>query len=246
MSAMRGSSRRVFLKQWFTGAAVLRAGGAMGLLAAAQQAAPAKSKVVIARDNLLRGTGSTVDSRRMLALLDRAMQTPLRPRPCDRGMEQAGSPRRQGGSEGECAGWARALQQSATGRGHLRAAAGGGNQSRRYCGLGPRQRRDGTLRLSSVDGRKRRSMLRHRSRRLRTGSGCVWQRWQPVVQNPHPTMQCPDQCPGAERPRRRGRDHRDEEHVRRHSQPQQVPPQRLQSVHRGPEHAARDPQPGCD
>ncbi|MGA2898126.1 MAG: DUF362 domain-containing protein [Acidobacteriaceae bacterium] len=47
----------------------------MGLFAAAQQAAPAKSKVVIARDNLLRGTGSTVDSRRMLALLDRAMQT---------------------------------------------------------------------------------------------------------------------------------------------------------------------------
>ena len=75
MSAMRGSSRRVFLMQWFTGAAVLRAGGAMGLLAAAQQAAPAKSKVVIARDNLLRGTGSTVDSRRVLALLDRAMQS---------------------------------------------------------------------------------------------------------------------------------------------------------------------------
>ena len=47
----------------------------MGLLTAAQQAAPAKSKVVIARDDLLRGTGSTVDSRRMLALLDRAMQT---------------------------------------------------------------------------------------------------------------------------------------------------------------------------
>jgi uncharacterized protein (DUF362 family) len=75
MSAMRGSSRRVFLKQWFTGAAVLRVGGAMGLLTAAQQAAPAKSKVVIARDDLLRGTGSTVDSGRMLALLDRAMQT---------------------------------------------------------------------------------------------------------------------------------------------------------------------------
>jgi uncharacterized protein (DUF362 family) len=47
----------------------------MGLLTAAQQAAPAKSKVVIARDDLLRGTGSTVDSGRMLALLDRAMQT---------------------------------------------------------------------------------------------------------------------------------------------------------------------------
>ena len=48
----------------------------MELLAPAQQAAlPTKSKVVIARDELLRGTGSTVDSRRMLALLDRAMQT---------------------------------------------------------------------------------------------------------------------------------------------------------------------------
>jgi uncharacterized protein (DUF362 family) len=48
----------------------------MGLLAPVQQAAlPAKSKVVIARDELLRGTGSTVDSRRMLSLLDRAMQT---------------------------------------------------------------------------------------------------------------------------------------------------------------------------
>jgi len=76
MSAMRGSSRRVFLKQWFTGTAVLRAGGAMELLAPAQPGAPpAKSKVVIARDDLLRGTGSTVDSGRMLALLDRAMQT---------------------------------------------------------------------------------------------------------------------------------------------------------------------------
>jgi uncharacterized protein (DUF362 family) len=47
----------------------------MGLLAPAQQIAPAKSRVVVARDDLLRGTGSTVDSRRMLALLDRAMQT---------------------------------------------------------------------------------------------------------------------------------------------------------------------------
>jgi uncharacterized protein (DUF362 family) len=76
MSAMRSASRRDFLKECFTGAAVLRASGTMGLLAAAQQgAALAKSRVVIARDNLLRGTGSTVDSRRMLGLLDRAMQT---------------------------------------------------------------------------------------------------------------------------------------------------------------------------
>jgi uncharacterized protein (DUF362 family) len=37
-------------------------------------AAGAKSRVVVARDELLRGTGSTVDSQRMLALLDRAMQ----------------------------------------------------------------------------------------------------------------------------------------------------------------------------
>jgi len=48
----------------------------MGMLAPAQQPAlAAKSKVVIARDELLRGTGPTVDSRRMLGLLDRAMQT---------------------------------------------------------------------------------------------------------------------------------------------------------------------------
>ena len=47
----------------------------MGLLAAAEQgAALAKSRVVIARDAMLRGTGTTVDSRRMLSLLDRAMQ----------------------------------------------------------------------------------------------------------------------------------------------------------------------------
>jgi uncharacterized protein (DUF362 family) len=72
---MRGASRRDFLKQCFTGAAVLRASGTMGLLAPAQQAASAKSRVVIARDDLLRGTGSTVDLRRMLGLLDRAMQT---------------------------------------------------------------------------------------------------------------------------------------------------------------------------
>ena len=46
------------------------------MLAPAQQPAlAAKSKVVIARDELLRGTGPTVDSRRMLGLLDRAMQT---------------------------------------------------------------------------------------------------------------------------------------------------------------------------
>lgn len=75
MSAARRTSRRDFLKKCLTGAAVLRASHRMGVLAAAEQeAALAKSRVVIARDATLRGVGTTVDSRRMLGLLDRAMQ----------------------------------------------------------------------------------------------------------------------------------------------------------------------------
>ncbi len=75
MSSLRGANRRDFLKQCLTGAAVLGASGRMGLLAAAEEgAALAKSKVVIAHDAMLRGTGTTVDSGRMLSLLDRAMQ----------------------------------------------------------------------------------------------------------------------------------------------------------------------------
>ena len=74
MSAMRSSSRRDFLKRVLTGTAVLRASGKMRLLDATEQEALAKSKVVIARDAMLRGAGTTVDSRRMLSLLDRAMQ----------------------------------------------------------------------------------------------------------------------------------------------------------------------------
>jgi len=63
------------LKKCVTGAAVLGASGRVGLLAAAEEgAALAKSRVVVARDAMLRGTGTTVDSRRMLTLLDRAMQ----------------------------------------------------------------------------------------------------------------------------------------------------------------------------
>jgi uncharacterized protein (DUF362 family) len=76
MSAIGNASRRDFLKRCLSGAALLRANSAMELPTVAQKSvAPAKSKVVIARDELLRGTGSTVDSRRMLALLDRAMQS---------------------------------------------------------------------------------------------------------------------------------------------------------------------------
>jgi uncharacterized protein (DUF362 family) len=72
---MRSTNRRDFLKKCFAGAAVLGASGRTGLLAAAEQeAALAKSRVVIARDALLRGAGATVDSRRMGSLLDRAMQ----------------------------------------------------------------------------------------------------------------------------------------------------------------------------
>jgi uncharacterized protein (DUF362 family) len=72
---MHSASRRDFLKGALLGAAALRAGGGTELLAAAEQGpAPTKSKVVIARDALLRGTGVSVDSGRMLALLDRAVQ----------------------------------------------------------------------------------------------------------------------------------------------------------------------------
>jgi uncharacterized protein (DUF362 family) len=50
-------------------------GGAIEQQASAEPvAAGAKSRVVVARDELLRDTGSTVDSQRMLALADRAMQ----------------------------------------------------------------------------------------------------------------------------------------------------------------------------
>jgi uncharacterized protein (DUF362 family) len=69
------NGRRDFLKQSLSGAAILCAGGAMEPLAAAESVATdTKSRVVIARDELLRGTGATVDSQRMLALTDRAMQ----------------------------------------------------------------------------------------------------------------------------------------------------------------------------
>ncbi len=75
MSARRSTGRRDFLKKCLASAAVLRAGGRMRLLAAAEPGAVLeKSRVVIARDATLRGTSNTVDSRRMLSLVDRAMQ----------------------------------------------------------------------------------------------------------------------------------------------------------------------------
>jgi uncharacterized protein (DUF362 family) len=80
MSAARNGSRRDFLKKSLSGAAFLCAGGGAALgaaqpLAAEAVAVGARSRVVVARDEMLRGSGSSVDSQRMLALLDRAMQT---------------------------------------------------------------------------------------------------------------------------------------------------------------------------
>ena len=75
MHPTRSTSRRDFLKKCLTGAVVLRASGRMGMFAAAEQeAALAKSRVVIARDAMLRGASTTIDSHRMQSLLDRAMQ----------------------------------------------------------------------------------------------------------------------------------------------------------------------------
>ncbi len=69
------SSRRDFLKASLPGAAFLCAGGAAAALAAAEPLpAATKSRVVVARDEKLRGAGATVDSNRVMALLDRAMQ----------------------------------------------------------------------------------------------------------------------------------------------------------------------------
>ncbi len=84
MNRCEVASRRDFLKRALSGAAALGIGGRTAMLEAEQQgAAAAKSRVVIARDPLLRGAApapasgpaSKIDSGRLLALLDRAMQT---------------------------------------------------------------------------------------------------------------------------------------------------------------------------
>lgn len=74
MGWKRETSRREFLKKCVTGAAILRASGKVPLLEAAEQGAAAKSRVVIARDAMLRSNGASVDSGRILSLLDRSMQ----------------------------------------------------------------------------------------------------------------------------------------------------------------------------
>ncbi len=71
MSDRQGTNRRDFLKSCVAGTVALGAGE---VLAFASSVQPAKSKVVIAKDAMLRRSG-TIDPNRMLALLDRAMQT---------------------------------------------------------------------------------------------------------------------------------------------------------------------------
>ncbi|MGD0096814.1 MAG: DUF362 domain-containing protein [Terracidiphilus sp.] len=79
MSILDTNSRRDFFKGSLGGAALWCAGGVTGALSAearaAESGAAAKSKVVVARDEKLRGAGPSVDSNRMLALIDRSMQT---------------------------------------------------------------------------------------------------------------------------------------------------------------------------
>jgi uncharacterized protein (DUF362 family) len=71
---MAMESRRDFLKVAATGALALGAQGKLGLAAALDQHARAgKSKVVVARDAALHGTGAQPDEKRVQALLDRAI-----------------------------------------------------------------------------------------------------------------------------------------------------------------------------
>jgi len=71
MSEQKGSSRREFLKVGVAGAVALGAGDALAFAASSAS----KSRVVIAKDAMLRGASSTIDPARMSALLDRAMQS---------------------------------------------------------------------------------------------------------------------------------------------------------------------------
>jgi len=74
MNSSHHASRRDFLKQALTGAVLLGTGGTAMPAAAEDIVQAAKSRVAIARDAQLRLDGTTVDSTRMLGLLDCAMQ----------------------------------------------------------------------------------------------------------------------------------------------------------------------------
>ncbi len=74
MSDKQGANRRDFLKTCAVGTAVLGAGDAVAFAKAVTPIPSGNSKVVIAKDAMLRGTGKDVDPKRISALLDRAMQ----------------------------------------------------------------------------------------------------------------------------------------------------------------------------
>jgi len=72
------TSRRDFLKSCLTGAAILRASGRLPLLEATEAGTAAgTSRVVIARDAMLRGRGAGLDSARVQNMLDHSMQALL-------------------------------------------------------------------------------------------------------------------------------------------------------------------------
>jgi len=133
-----------------------------GALAAAEPVAAkpgavgAKSRVVVARDELLRGTDSKVDSGRMLALLDRAMQALAGHDHPAENMENAGPSERNGEPEGELLLWKAA--EFSTNVCLLRPFANdwkeAGVRASDIVVLGPRQQRTGARRISSCDGRK--------------------------------------------------------------------------------------------
>lgn len=75
MSDAPHTDRRDFLKRALSGAAALGLVGAPACAAAGTEASGSKARVAVARDPQLRGGGSSIAPQRMLALLDRAMQT---------------------------------------------------------------------------------------------------------------------------------------------------------------------------
>ena len=191
------SSRRDFLKASLPGAAFLCAGGAAAALAAAEPLpAATKSSVVVARDEKLRGAGSAVDSKRMLALLDRAMQALFdRDHPVDA--------------------WSRLVRPGETVGLKVNTLGGRGISTNvqlvaavcerlQEAGVKPGgivvwDRDSGELERAGFHlaiGRRPRAMLWHRPRRLRSRSFRLGQRGQPLVEDSHPaTRTCSSICP---------------------------------------------------
>jgi len=153
MKTVRNGSRRDFLRQSFAGAALLCASGGAEALAAVEPvaaksgAAGAKSRVVVAHDELLRGADLKVDSGRMLALLDRAMQAMLGQDHPLEAWKSLASPGETVSLKVEYAGRPRNLNECSACCGHLRTIATGRRQGERHHRLGPRQQRTGARRF---------------------------------------------------------------------------------------------------